>query len=153
VVQMVWTAISSGLIFREHGVFLIASCILWTETDEPGRYIIKGKKKTMLEFAQHIARFAQQNRYNRTPTKQVVNVLLRCCQDAVIEVLNDGTIQCPHILKQLELSKKRAEAGKQSTTHFVQQNEPICSTQNQNQSKKKSIKTLLLRSRYKRAKE
>jgi len=143
-------SINRGWGYREHGVFLIASCILWTETDEPGRYILKGKPGTMTDFARHIARFCSANRYSRTPTQVAVNVLRRCCEEAVMKTTKQGVIECPHILNQLELSKKRADAGKKRGD-ICSANSEVCSAQNRKE--RKSIKTLLLRSMYKRAEE
>jgi hypothetical protein len=150
--QYIADSIQRGWGEREHATYLIASCILWTETDEPGRYIIKGKAGSMTDFAQQIARICPANEGDRIPTQRVVNTLRTLSEHRVIYTSKSGVIECPFILKQLELSKKRAEAGKQSTTHFVQQNEPVCWTQNQKKSKK-GIKTMLLRSMFKRAED
>jgi hypothetical protein len=101
---------TKALTLRDHGVYIIASCILWTQTDEIGRYIVNRKPGTLLDFARTISDYVVSGK--RRNTQQVVNGLRTLCDAGLIEISEDGLISCPHILKQLAETRVAQYCGR-----------------------------------------
>ena len=98
----------------EHGLLHIINCILRTQTDSPGRYIIRGRIGSTLELLKDVRMYAQGQRKvprNNTP-KYMAKCLTNVVQSHLLEIDNDGMIYSPYICQEVAESKVNELRGK-----------------------------------------
>ena len=99
------------LSFAEHGMLKIATDLLWTQTDEPGKYIINGRPGTQDELIADLKRYATGSRasHKRDNSRAIARLL----SGRGLAIDKDGIIVSPFILSELETSHLQQLRGEQ----------------------------------------
>lgn len=98
------------LSFAQHGLLKIINDILWTQTDEPGKYIIKGRPGTLDELLADTKRYAHGSMRDRRRTTD--RHLGRFFNANLLAHDEHQTIYSPFILKEIKKHEDAVTRGK-----------------------------------------
>jgi hypothetical protein len=98
------------LSLAQHGLLHIINCILRTQTDHPGRYIIRGRIGTLSELTNDALMYAHGS--HKAPKISVTSHIHRLLAAHLIEQDPDGLLYSPYICQEVAESKVNEVRGR-----------------------------------------